>query len=203
LDYIRYCDVILGAALQPKYNIVQNTELPEYDYDYHPEARKGFEAIFGVDPIKMEHPELSNEWRQYRLNAVTTLVDELSEIVRQNHKKISAAVFPFPEMSRMMVKQDWSSWKLDIALPMLYHNFYNQNINWIGFSMEQAVREVDGRFPIYSGLFIPSLSPAELKEAILISKKAKAAGVSFFEMNSLNNEHLKIIKLLDNEFNAK
>ncbi len=201
LDYVRYCDVILGAALQPKYNIVQNYEMPEYDYDYHPLARKGFEEIFGVDPIKMEHPELSNEWRQYRLNAVTSLVNELSEIAHQNHKRLSAAVFPFPEMSRMMVKQDWSSWKLDLVLPMLYHNFYNQNINWIGFSMEQAVKEVDGRFPIYAGLFIPSLSPEELKEAILISKKANAAGVSFFEMNSLNEEHLKIIKLLDKSFN--
>ena len=35
LDYVRYPDVILGADLQPKYNIVQDTELPEYDYGYH------------------------------------------------------------------------------------------------------------------------------------------------------------------------
>jgi hypothetical protein len=40
LDYVRYPDVILGADLQPKYNIVQDTELPEYDYGYHPIALK-------------------------------------------------------------------------------------------------------------------------------------------------------------------
>ena len=32
---MRYPDVILGADLQPKYNIIQDKELPEYDYDYH------------------------------------------------------------------------------------------------------------------------------------------------------------------------
>ena len=45
LDYVRYPDVILGADLQPKYNIVQDTEMPEYDYDYHPNARAGFKKI--------------------------------------------------------------------------------------------------------------------------------------------------------------
>jgi len=49
-------------------------------------------------------------------------------------KLITAAVFLSPEMSRQMVRQDWSNWKLDIALPMLYHNFYRQNLEWIKFS---------------------------------------------------------------------
>lgn len=35
LDYVRYVDVILGADLQPKYNLVQDHEMPEYDYGYH------------------------------------------------------------------------------------------------------------------------------------------------------------------------
>jgi len=130
LDYVRFCDVILGKELQPKYNLVQDHEMPEYDFGYHTEARKRFEKIFGKDPMKMDHPELSNEWRQFRLNAVTSLVNELSEIVHQNHKKLSAAVFPYPELARMNVRQDWGSWNLDVVLPMLYQNFYNQNLNW-------------------------------------------------------------------------
>jgi uncharacterized lipoprotein YddW (UPF0748 family) len=39
---------------------------------------------------------------QYRLNAVTTLVNEIAEIVHNNEKKLYATVFPFPEMSRQM-----------------------------------------------------------------------------------------------------
>ena len=45
LDYVRFPDVILGADLQPKYGIVQDKELPEYDYGYHPIARKNLKKF--------------------------------------------------------------------------------------------------------------------------------------------------------------
>ncbi len=203
LDYVRFCDVILAKELQPKYNLVQDHEMPEYDFGYHPVARIGFEKIFGEDPMKMDHPELSNEWRQFRLNAVTSLVNELSEIVHRNHKKLSAAVFPYPELARMNVRQDWSSWNLDVVLPMLYQNFYNQNLNWIGFSIKQGLREVDKRFPLYAGLYLPSLSPEELKQAILISKNSGANGVSLFDLTNLSDAHLVIIRELNTKFNSR
>jgi len=118
LDYVRYPDVILGADLQPKYNIVQEVELPEYDYGYHPIARKKFKEIFNKDPLDLKNPELSNEWRQFRLNAITSLVNEIVDIAHSKNKKVSAAVFPFPEMSRQMVRQAWNDWNLDSAYPM-------------------------------------------------------------------------------------
>ena len=34
LDYVRLPDVILAEALQPKYDIVQDKEYPQYDYSY-------------------------------------------------------------------------------------------------------------------------------------------------------------------------
>lgn len=195
LDYVRFCDVILGKALQPKYDLVQITEMPEYDYGYHPIAREAYKLQSGIDPIEMEHPELSTEWRQFRLNAVTSLVNELAEIAHSHNKKISAAVFPFPEMSRSMVRQDWSSWHLDMVLPMIYHNFYEENLNWIEYSTVQGVNEVDGRFPLYTGLYLPSLTPEELQIAIQKAKTGGAKGVCFFEFNGLSEEHLKIIRL--------
>ena len=33
---------------------------------------------------------------------------------------VTAAVFPFPEMSRQMVRQAWNDWNLFKAYPMLY-----------------------------------------------------------------------------------
>ena len=108
LDYVRFPDVILGADLQPKYNIIQDKELPEYDYGYHPIARKEFKKIFDKDPIDFDYPELSTEWRQFRLNSITTLVNEIISFAHSNNKKVTAAVFPFPEMSRQMVRQAWN-----------------------------------------------------------------------------------------------
>jgi uncharacterized lipoprotein YddW (UPF0748 family) len=199
LDYVRYVDVILGAPLQEKYGIIQNRELPEYDFGYHPIAREGFIDLFGKDPIEMEHPELSTEWKQYRLNAVTNLVNELVEIAHMNGTKMTAAVFPFPEMSRQTVRQAWNNWNLDAAYPMLYHNFYNENINWIGFSTMQGVMDVN--FPIHSGLFVSALKDSgDFRQAILLAKENGAAGISLFTANSLTDEQKKVLKDLKKEF---
>lgn len=195
LDYVRYVDVILGKALQPKYGLVQNNEFPEYDYGYHPIARDSFKHIFGIDPIDLEHPELSNEWRQFRLNAVSSLVNEIAEIVHEREMALSAAVFPFPEMSRQMVRQDWSHWDLDRVYPMLYHNFYDEDVAWIGFALEQGLYEAD--FPIYAGLYVPGFKGVEdLKEAIMLCKSKGAQGVSLFTVPNLSQDQKEMLKEL-------
>ena len=196
LDYVRYVDVILGADLQPKYDLVQDRQFAEYDYGYHPIAREGFKELFGVDPMDMEHPELSTEWLQYRLNAVTSLVNEIAQEVHERNKQLSAAVFPFPVMSRQMVRQDWASWDLDIALPMLYHNFYRQNLEWIKFATEQGVRESHGRFDVVAGLFIPALSPEGLQTAAQKAISGGAKGISVFDVGSMTPDHWEVLKNL-------
>lgn len=202
LDYVRYVDVILGADLQPKYDLIQTTEMPEYDFGYHPIAREGFKSIFGYDPAELEHPELSTEWRQYRLNAITSLVNEMVEMAHKGHTKMTAAVFPFPEMSRQMVRQAWNDWHLDAAFPMVYHNFYKENINWIGFATRQGVQAVD--FSIYSGLYVSSLSsPQDFEKAIRIAKDNGARGVSLFTVDQLNDDQKLILKQLNKEFNIQ
>lgn len=199
LDYVRYPDVILGADLQPKYNLVQETEMPEYDYDYHLIARAGFQKIFDKDPLDFKHPELSTEWRQYRLNAVTSLVNEIIDIAHSKDKKVTAAVFPFPEMSRQMVRQAWNDWNLDAAYPMLYQNFYRENINWIGFATKQGVSDVN--FPIISGLYAPALKdPLDLEKAILIAKENGAKGISIFTADGLSKEQQAVFVKLKNSY---
>lgn len=199
LDYVRYVDVILGDDLQSKYDLVQDHEMPEYDYGYHPIARKGFKEIFGKDPQDFEHPELSTEWKQFRLNAVTTLVNELVKIAHQNNQKMTAAVFPFPEMSRQMVRQAWNDWNLDAAYPMIYNNFYRENINWIGFATEQGVNDVD--FPIYSGLYSSALKdPKDLEKAIRLVKEKGARGFSIFTADNLSDAQKNVFIKLKKEF---
>ncbi len=198
LDYVRYPDVILGADLQPKYNLVQETEMPEYDYGYHSIARAGFKKIFGKDPIDFKHPELSTEWRQYRLNAITNLVNEIAEIAHAENKKITAAVFPFPEMSRQMVRQAWNDWNLDAAYPMLYQNFYRQNINWIGFAAKQGVSDVN--FPVIAGLYSPALRKAkDLEKAIKLAKESGTKGISIYTADDLTEEQKQVLVALKNK----
>ena len=196
LDYVRYCDVILPKMLQPKYGLNQTTEMPEYDFGYHPNAIKGFKEKYGVDPFSLDHPEESMEWRQFRLDKLTSLVNEIAEIVHSKGKKLSAAVFPYPEISRKMVRQDWSAGDLDIACPMNYHNFYGEELDWIKTSVSNGVGETERKLDYRSGLFIGSLSPDELKIAIGQSREGGANGVVLFSVNALTEEHLDMIKLI-------
>lgn len=192
LDYVRYVDVILGADLQPKYGLVQDHEMPEYDYGYHPIARQQFKELFGIDPMEMTHPELSTEWRQFRLNAITTLVNEIALEVHSENQRLSAAVFPFPEMSRQMVRQAWDDWNLDCVFPMIYHNFYRENIDWIGFATEQGLRDVD--YPLYTGLYLPGFASAEdFQKAIELAEEKGASGVCFFTVDGIKSELKQVL----------
>ena len=132
------------------------------------------------------------------MNAITTLVNEIIEIAHTKNKKVTAAVFPFPEMSRQMVRQAWNDWNLDAAYPMLYQNFYRENINWIGFATKQGVSDVD--FPIISGLYSPALRTAEeLEKAIIISQENGAKGISIFTADGLNKEQQSVFVKLKNK----
>lgn len=201
LDYVRYVDVILGADLQPKYDLVQDTEMPEYDYGYHPIALKEFKNKFGYSPLSIANPELSAEWRQFRLNAVTTLVNECIEIAHSKNHKMTAAVFPFPEMSRHMVRQAWDDWNLDAAYPMLYQNFYRESVNWIGFATETDVNKVD--FPINAGLYMPGLmNPDSLDKAIIQATENGASGIAIFTADNLTEDQKEVIKRSQQELNG-
>lgn len=186
MDYVRYPDIILPEGLQPKYNIVQDREFPEYDYCYCDDCKKEFKRLTGIDINEVSDPTTNIEWRKFRYNSVTKIVKIIAEEVHKKNRKLTAAVFPDPEMSRTMVRQSWSDWPLDAAFPMIYQNFYNKDINWIGETVSKGVKEIKGRFPIYAGLFLSAFKNAdELNAAIDISIKNGAAGVAFFADGNL------------------
>jgi uncharacterized lipoprotein YddW (UPF0748 family) len=186
LDYIRYPDVIIPEALQPKYNIIQDREYPEYDYCYCDVCRAKFKEKEGIDPLELEDPSQNEQWRQFRYDSITSLVnDKLVPIVKQHDKQVTAAVFPNWEM----VRQQWMVWDLDAFLPMLYHNFYNGNMEWIKTHTRKFVSVLAGRAPLYSGLFVPALDPDELAQAVQASQDGGAEGIALFHANALDEKH--------------
>jgi len=194
LDYVRYCDIFLPITLQHKYKIDQSIEIPEYDFGYHPNAREGFKNKFGVDPLDLESGELKKEWNQYRCDAISKLVQDLKKIVHSEKMFLSAAVFPYPKMSSAMVRQDWSSWDLDMICPMNYHHFYDENIEWIGKSVASGIKYLKPESKYLSGIFIGALNQNDLKSTVIECVKNGASGVSIFSANGITNSHLKVIK---------
>ena len=188
LDYIRYPDVILPVALWPKYNLVQDREYPQFDYCYCGVCRARFKNVRKVY-------RLSNDaaWTQFRYDTITQVVRELYEEAHKHGTPVTAAVFPTPEIAKKLVRQDWTNWKLDAVLPMVYNGFYKEDVAWVERATREGVMALKGRFPLYTGLYVPDLPPAALADAIEGAFAGGARGVSLFQGNMLTPEHLSAI----------
>lgn len=195
LDYIRYSDIFLPIGLLPKYNLVQEEELPRYDFCYCEVCVSEFEKIHHKNPNDFNNPAIDMEWKNFRLNRVRAIVDDAYEIAHANNKLLTAAVFPYPEMADHMVRQRWDKWNVDVVLPMIYNVFYNEEIDWIGYATKQGVEDLKEKdTELHTGIYVPGMSADELKEAIHQAKSNGAMGVSFFDGPAITDEQWEVIK---------
>jgi len=196
LDYIRFPDIFLPIGLLPKYDLKQETEMAEYDFCYCDVCISEFEKLHHKNPKESSNTAIDMEWKNFRLNAIKSVVDDAYEIVKNNNKKLTAAVFPYPEMADHMVRQRWDKWNIDEVYPMIYHGFYNEEIDWIGYATKQGVDDVKAKnIGINTGVYLPPFTSAEeLKQAILLAKENGAKGVTFFDGPQLTDEYLETIK---------
>ena len=195
LDYIRYSDIFLPIGLLPKYNLKQEVELPQYDFCYCEVCTKTFESIHHKNPKDFKNPALDMEWKNFRLNQIKTLVGQAYDLAHAHDKILTAAVFPFPEMADHMVRQRWDKWKVDVVLPMIYHNFYNEEIDWIGYATRQGIQDLQSRsIELHTGIYLNETSGEELETAIELARQNGAQGIALFDGPSIKEEHWKIIK---------
>lgn len=209
LDYVRFCDVILPRALWEKYDLVQDRELPEFDYCYCEVCREAFATQTGVDPLELPDPPADERWRRFRWDAVTGLVEELAAVAHARDMPMTAAVFPGPSVARRLVRQDWSKWPLDAVFPMLYQGFYEEDVEWIGERVAEGVAVgANGAWPgrgtspaasdpppaaLFAGLYLPDLDPVALGRAARLARTRGAAGVSVFDLGALTDAHLSAL----------
>lgn len=205
LDYIRYADVILARALWDKYGLVMDEEYPAADFCYCDDCVAAFKEQTGIDIKAVEDPSKVAEWAQFRCDNVTTLVNELVDMIHSKGKKVSADVFPGPKSYAVwMVRQEWDKWNLDAVFPMNYNDFYMEPASWVGKITKEEVDAVAGRFDVFSGLFIckdwqnkasvedpenSGLLPSEIEEAVSTAMQAGATGICLFTPNDMTAEH--------------
>ena len=190
-----FSDIFLPIGLLPKYDLEQEEELAEFDFCYCDVCVAEFEKIHHKNPRDFENPAIDMEWKQFRLNKIKAVVDDAYEIAHENNKDLTAAVFPYPEMADHMVRQRWDKWKIDAVLPMIYHNFYNEEVDWIGFATKQGVEDLKGKnTDLHTGIYLPPMSAEDVTQAINLAKENGAKGISFFDGNALTKEQLEAIK---------
>lgn len=196
LDFIRFPDVILARGLWKKYGLTMDREYPQYDYCYCYKCVADFKAKTGIDIKAVKDPSQVEEWKQFRYDLITNLVNHLTEVIHARNKEINAAVFPGPNsIARKIVRQEWDKWNIDAFYPMNYNDFYLEGTKWIGDMCREGVTALHNQKPLYSGLFIcpapekkasepdpenHGLLPEELEAAIRESMENGAAGVCLF-----------------------
>jgi uncharacterized lipoprotein YddW (UPF0748 family) len=211
LDYIRFPDVILAEGLWEKYGLVMDREYPQYDYCYCDVCTGDFREKTGIDIKAVEDPSQVEEWKQFRYDLITGIVNRLADMVHSKNKEITAAVFPGPNsIAKRIVRQEWDKWNLDAFYPMNYNDFYLKGTAWIGKVSREAVDALNGRAPVYSGLFIcpepekkasepdpenHGLTPEELEPAIRESIENGAAGICLFTPGRMTKEHWQVFSV--------
>ena len=201
LDFIRFNDMFLGRWSQEKvFHIDQTTYEAKYDFGYHPKAIAAFKAKFGYSPKELSAPWMSPEWNQFRMDEVTSLVNEIVEETHASGKKVTAAVFPFPERARMMVLQNWPAWNVDAVCAMNYHTMYLEKPEWNRFSVESGLQETHHRNLYVAGIFIHNINGQVIYDIAKMSIEAGADGVNFFSANLLKKgDKLNYVKKIKKE----
>ena len=205
LDYIRFPDVILARGLWDKYGLVMDREYPQFDYCYCDKCVADFEAKSGINILEVEDPSQVQEWKQFRYDLITSIVNRLVEVAHEKGKKINAAIFPGPNsVAKQIVRQEWDKWNLDAFYPMHYNDFYLESPEWVGEVTKEGVTAIEDRVPLYSGLFIcpdpakkkaepdpenHGLLPEEIGTAIKASMENGAAGICLFTPRRMTEAH--------------
>lgn len=59
-----------------------------------------FKEQTGKDPLELKYPMEDQSWINFRLDAITRVVNKITQTIKADGKRISAAVFPGPSMAR-------------------------------------------------------------------------------------------------------
>ncbi|MCF7794626.1 MAG: hypothetical protein K9N09_11030 [Candidatus Cloacimonetes bacterium] len=194
LDYIRFPDIFLPVGLQPKYNLDQDREMPQFDFCYCDYCLKQFKEKYDLNARNLESEEEIAAWFQFRLDTISNLVNRVKYELENTDLHLTAAVFPSPTEAARAVRQDWRNWPLDAAIPMLYHKFYNENISWIGEMISRSIIETKNQFPIHAGIYLPELETDDFSKILEIVKQNEATGISLFPADQLSKEIKEIIR---------
>jgi len=129
------------------------------------------------------------QFAQYR----SAGIEGVLTLVHNGTQALSAAVFATPELARTYVRQDWPSWDLDAAFPMIYHPYYAKPAMWIETATREGVDEIGGKFPLYSGLFVGAIEAGDLPRAVERAADAGAAGVCLFSHGAMTDAHWRAL----------
>ena len=185
LDYIRYIEANLR-----EYD-------PKGDTCYCNYCVSDFYNRTWINISAHAEPNTVQKWADYRVNVITTLVNEIAEIVHGNGKRISADVYPGPWQSSMQTRQKWDDWDLDMVFPMIYTQVFAKEVTWIGPQTGEGVtkiKEAGRKTALYTGLQGEAMNNTDFQQGVELAFENGAYGLSVFKLNNINPEKFEIMR---------
>ena len=102
-------------------------------------------------------------------------------------------MFPTPQLASKLVRQNWADFELDLALPMVYHSFYNENTTWAAECSRQAAGQTQQRIPLAPGLHLPDSTAATLPRELDQLLHTAPAGIGLFCDDDFSPEMLRAL----------
>ena len=163
------------------------------DYCYCSKCRELYKNSTGKDPTPGDP-----NWTKFRQGLISDFVREMYMEVTAIKPGIfvSADVFPSADTAPTEENQDWPTWAKNKWIDFVVTMAYTTSLDTLITLVNSEVQAVQGVAPLYVGLGAWRLNnSSQLKEQLQVVNASGAAGVSFFNGDSLagNTGFLNVI----------
>jgi len=174
-------------------------------YGYGIAARRQFRRLAGIDPVRLSpiiDPWLSRaererrrslweEWDAFRIEQITSFVQETSQLVRSKRPDItlSAAVFAMPERDRLQkIQQDWNTWAEEGLVDWIVLMSYAQDANRFSELITPWVAEQDyGSTLVIPGIRLLDMPVPVIVDQLQTLRDMPATGYALFATDNLDS----------------
>jgi uncharacterized lipoprotein YddW (UPF0748 family) len=169
---------------------------PNPSFDYSQAALNGFRGQGAPGDLLGAPARSPAAWDDYRRQLLTALVTRLADAGRTERPgiAISAAVAPDEAQAVSQKFQDWPRWLRSGILTALCPMTYTPEERIFREQVELARERAGGERPVWAGIGAYRLDPAALADRIELAREAGAGGVVVFSHESLEPEHLRLLR---------
>ncbi|MGN0017839.1 MAG: glycoside hydrolase family 10 protein [Candidatus Gastranaerophilaceae bacterium] len=166
------------------------------NWGYTKYAREEFKSLYNYDPVDLKFgTKLWYEWDNYRRDKVTSFIESVSKLCRQNHTIITAVVFPNKNIALETKQQDWSTWSDKNYIDGFTPLYLTCDANTIKSMIFEMLREMSPKTKLYAGLFVTFMdgSAEDLIRQIHETRKLNLGGVILFDLAHLQEKYVKTL----------
>jgi uncharacterized lipoprotein YddW (UPF0748 family) len=169
---------------------------PGPSFDWSRASLEGFRREAGNGDLLSAPSRNPAAWDEYRRSVLTALATRLADAARAERPGIviSAAVAPDEAQAVAQKFQDWPTWLdagiLSAVCPMTYTTDDRIFRSQVETAREKAVH---GQ-PVWAGVGAYRLDPVAVVEKVTLARQSGARGVVLFSHESLDPEHLRLLR---------